>query len=147
MPVLRIAPIAELPAMRAQPVAERALVGREMLRCFAFTRRQAAATALRAPASATRRACLTVFSRSLRRSRASEVIVLAPQFTSTGPWRTASMQLRLLALDPGLDFRGISQRAALERYGLNLGLQQPCRALDRLRHSAGYGVDFGLDVR
>ena len=52
-----------------------------------------------------------------------------------------------LALDPGLDFRGVSQRAALQRDGLNLGLQQPRRPLDCQLHPAGYGVDLRLDVR
>ena len=80
-------------------------------------------------------------------SRSSDAIRCAPQFTNTGPLATLRQQHRLLPLDPGFDLRRIPQRAALQRYGLNLGLQQPRRALDGLVDPAGNGVDLGLDAR
>ena len=129
---LRVSAVAELPAMRPQPIA-RARAGRAD-RCFGASASPtpSCSTALRAPASATRRACLTVFSRSLRRFACQRRHACRSSVHQHGAVGDSSTAVSLLPLDPGFDFRRIAQRVAFERHGLHLGFEQPRRALDGL---------------
>ena len=84
---LRIAPVAKLPAMRAQAIAERALLGREVLRCFRLADAKLRHGLARAGLSHTPR-LLDGGLKVLAKRPVKRCHSCAPQFTNTGPSAT-----------------------------------------------------------